>query len=91
MPQPDIDPNLTTMAVKIYSPSDTFFDGKAKVVSASNDTGPFDVLPQHHSFITLLSAGKVGVVTLDESKQEFDIDGGLMRVRDNTVTIFIGF
>lgn len=80
-----------SMTVKIFSPSQTFFNGLAKLVSGKNQTGDFDVLPQHHSFITLLPAGKVKVVTDSDSELVFDVEGGLMRVKDDKVTIFIGF
>lgn len=80
-----------SMMVKIFSPSQTYFAGSAKVVSAKNETGAFDILPLHHSFITLLPAGRIDVVADDQSKQSFDMEGGLMRVKENEVTIFIGF
>ena len=45
-----------SLHVKVYSPFQTYFDDSAKSLSAVNQTGPFDVLPEHHKFICLLEA-----------------------------------
>jgi len=78
-----------TLQVKIYSPSKVYYDGKAASLSAKNETGPFDILPLHHNFITLLSAGTIVVGTSGSAEQRFDITNGLLHVKDNVATIFI--
>lgn len=75
--------------IKIHSPFRTYFDGKAVSVSATNDTGPFDVLPQHHRFMTILNAGEVIVRGEDGGQQRYKIDRGIMHVRDDQVTVFL--
>ena len=75
--------------IKIHSPFRTYFDGKAASVSATNDTGPFDVLPQHHRFMTILNTGEVIVRAEDGKQQRYKIDRGIMHVRDNQVTVFL--
>ncbi|HEX5456482.1 MAG TPA: hypothetical protein VFW77_03900 [Candidatus Saccharimonadales bacterium] len=75
--------------IKIYSPFRTYFDGNAVSVSATNDTGPFDVLPQHHRFMTILNAGEVVVRGEGKEQQRYKIDRGIMHVRDNQVTVFL--
>ena len=49
-----VDNKVATMHLKIYSPYKVYFDGEAVSVSAESATGPFDILPKHHNFITLL-------------------------------------
>jgi F0F1-type ATP synthase epsilon subunit len=44
-----------TMQVKVYAPFRTYFDGKAESLSAENKTGPFDILPHHKNFMSLLA------------------------------------
>jgi F0F1-type ATP synthase epsilon subunit len=75
--------------IKIHSPFRTYFDGNAVSVSATNDTGPFDVLPKHHRFMTILNAGEVIVRGEDSKQQKYNIDRGIMHVRDDHVTIFL--
>lgn len=73
--------------VKVFSPYQTFYQGKARSVSANNATGPFDVLYNHGNFFTLISPG---IVTVDTGydRVEIEVSRGIMRVADNNVTLF---
>lgn len=77
-----------TIQAKIYSPYKVYFSGLATSVSAENDTGPFDILPKHHRFMTLLKKGEV-VVRSKDGEQRFSIDRGVMHVKDNAIVIFL--
>lgn len=79
----------TGLHIKIHSPFRTYFDGNASSISATNDTGPFDVLPNHHRFMTILNPGKVIVRGEGSEHQIYKIDRGIMHVRDNLVTVFL--
>jgi F-type H+-transporting ATPase subunit epsilon len=81
-------PKNSELDVLIYAPFRTYFDGLAKSVSAKNGKGPFDVLPMHHSFITLLDPGEI-VVETEQGEQRFKIEKGLMHVSNNLVTIYL--
>lgn len=76
------------MRVKVYSPFKVYFDEQASSVSAVNATGPFDILPKHHNFITLLAAGEITVRTPTDTKK-IRISGGLMHVKADKTTIFL--
>lgn len=76
-----------TMYVKVYSPFKTYFDGFAKSISAVNDTGPFDILPHHHNFLTLLSPCDLVIRAVAEQKMH--ITRGILLVRKNEATIFL--
>ena len=77
-----------TMAVKVYSPFRVFFDEMANSISGVNDTGPFDILPHHHNFITLLKAGELVIQTL-HGEQRIRISGGIMHVKADKVVVFL--
>ena len=65
------------------------FQGQVEAVSSLNDKGPFDVLPQHANFITLIQK----FVTLHLSgKQEkkIELESGVLKVRDNNVEVYLG-
>jgi F0F1-type ATP synthase epsilon subunit len=58
-------------------------------VSAFNKVGPFDVLPQHANFVSMINK-KVILHKLDKKKQEIPVDNGVMLVEENKVKVFIG-
>lgn len=76
-----------TMYVKVYSPFNTYFDGYATSVSAENETGPFDILPRHRNFLSLLSPCDLIVRGIEEQKMH--ISRGILLVRNNEVTVFL--
>jgi ATP synthase delta/epsilon subunit-like protein len=77
------------MRVKLYSPFHEYFDGPAQSVGAENATGPFDILPHHHNFISLLQPCDVVVRRTDQDDRRFRISGGLMHVKADQVVIFL--
>ncbi len=74
--------------MKVYSPFKVYFDDEADSVSAENDTGPFDVLPKHHRFLTLLNPCDI-VIRVKEKEQKIRITRGIMHVREDKVTVFL--
>ena len=77
------------LQVRVISSSKTFFDGKAAAVSSVNKVGPFDVLPLHENFITLLKE-KVVIHGLDGKAIAIPCENGLLEVSENVVKVFIG-
>lgn len=79
------------MYVKVYSPFRVYFEGEAYSITGVNRTGPFDILPQHHHFITLLMPGELLVkpATGPLKEQKIRISGGLMHVKSDRVTVFL--
>lgn len=77
-----------TMHVKVYSPFKVYFDGMALSISAVNDTGPFDILPQHHNFITLLNPCEVRIRT-ERADEKIQINKGVMHVKADQVIVFL--
>lgn len=74
--------------VKVYSPFKVFFDGEALSISAENGTGPFDVLPEHHNFLTLLRPCEL-VIRTSQQEQKIHIESGVMHVKKNKVSVFL--
>jgi hypothetical protein len=78
-----------SMRVKIYSPFRDYFDDQAFSISAENATGPFDILPKHHNFISLLLPCEVVLRTVKQGDQRIRISGGLMHVKADRVIVFL--
>jgi hypothetical protein len=78
-----------TMRVHVHSPFHDYFDGLASSLSAENATGPFDILPRHHNFISLLKPCEVVIRTLEHGNQKIRISGGILHVKADAVSIFL--
>lgn len=75
--------------VKVYSPFRIYYDSPASSVSAVNGTGPFDILPGHKNFLTLLSPGDIVVRSKTGKEETITIERGVMHVHGNDVKIFL--
>ena len=64
------------------------FQVKAISVSSENRLGPFDILPEHANFISLISKHLI-VLTLDKKKHYFQFKRGVLEVYKNKVRIFL--
>ncbi len=81
---------VPTMHVKVYSPFKTYYDEESFSITALNSTGPFDILPRHHNFMTLLNPGELLIrPVLGRKEQRIRISGGLMHVKADKVTVFL--
>ncbi len=81
-----------SMAVKVYSPFRDYFDGQAFSITVDNLTGPFDVLPKHHNFISLLIPCDVLIRTPNDDASgpiRIRITGGIMHVKADQVIVFL--
>jgi F0F1-type ATP synthase epsilon subunit len=76
------------MRIKVYSPYRSYIDEDAYSISALNATGPFDVLPGHHNFLSLLLPCEL-LINTPRGEQRVRIAKGIMHVRSNKVTVFL--
>lgn len=76
------------MHVKIYAPFKVYFDGIAKSVTAVNGTGNFDILAQHHNFMTILDPCDI-VIQTDKGEEKIPIQKGVMHVKADEVVVFL--
>lgn len=77
-----------TMHIKVYSPFKMYFDDDGDSITAVNATGPFDILPKHHNFMTLLAPCEMIIRTF-RGEEKIRISGGLMHVKADQVTVFL--
>jgi F0F1-type ATP synthase epsilon subunit len=76
------------MHVRVASPFKVFYDDDALSLSGENATGPFDILPRHHNFISLLSECELAIKTVAGTTR-VRISGGVMHVKADQVVIFL--
>ena len=78
-----------SMKVKVHSPFREYYEGSAFSVTAENATGPFDILPKHHNFISLLNTCDLTIRTVKDGVQKIRISGGIMHVKADQVIVFL--
>lgn len=88
-PVPKTAGSVPMMRVKIYAPFKTYYDDVASSISAENETGPFDILPHHKNFMTLLSPGDI-IVRVD-GKEDFkvNITRAVLHVKADEAKVFL--
>ncbi len=82
------DPSKPVMAVKVYAPFKIYFKGDAYSLTATNETGPFDILPRHHNFLCMLLPCDLIITTPYEVKT-IKIARALLHVKADAVTVFV--
>jgi len=70
------------------APFEVYFEGMAKVVSAVNNVGQFDILPGHADFFSLINEGDVKIETETELIN-IPCSDGIVTVKDDQVMLFL--
>jgi hypothetical protein len=78
-----------SMNVTVHSPFRDYYNGRAFSISAVNATGPFDILPKHHNFISLLEPCDLVIRTVKKGDQKITISGGIMHVKADEIIVFL--
>lgn len=79
----------TELLVIARAPFQVYYEGKAKIVSAVNPIGQFDILPGHADFFSVLSPCDVSIDTGGASPITFNITNGIITVKDDQVMLFV--
>lgn len=78
-----------TMAVKVYAPFQVYFEGDAYSVTATNATGPFDILPHHHQFLCMLAPCNLTILPVEGEQKTIKVHRALMHVKADRVVVFM--
>ena len=81
-------PSPDKIHVTVRNRTKVLFDEYVKSVTSKNDTGIFDVLPEHSNFISLISS-PLTIRTLDGKKEEITFKNGIIKVKDSIVHCYI--
>lgn len=84
-----MDKSSKKLSVIARAPFTVYYEGEANAVSAVNRVGPFDVLPGHADFFSVLEPGQVVIDTGDKEPVMFDIHAGIITARSNEVHLFV--
>ena len=82
--------NLSSIKITIRAYNGIIYTGEAVSVSSRNEKGPFDILPGHINFITMVKESLV-VRKADKTEESFEIKGeGVLHVYLGEVFVFLG-
>lgn len=76
------------LKVDAREPFHVYYKGPAKLVSATNEVGKFDILPGHADFFSVMSPGEV-VIETETDPVTFPISNGILIVRGDEVMLFV--
>lgn len=77
------------LKVTIKHKDNTFSEEEVKAISSVNEKGPFDLLPMHENFISIIKDKVILHKTGGGSKQ-IDLERGVLKIFKNEVHIFLG-
>jgi F0F1-type ATP synthase epsilon subunit len=78
----------TRLKVIARAPFQLYYEGVAKLVSAENRVGKFDILPGHADFFSVMTPCEV-VIETDKDPVNINITNGIIGVRDDSVLLFL--
>jgi F0F1-type ATP synthase epsilon subunit len=80
----------THLSVVARGPFEIYYEGEAESVSAANQVGPFDILPGHSAFFSILSPCEVTIISTKESEPiNFEINNGIATAKNDEVMLFV--
>lgn len=65
------------------------WQGEADALSSTNEIGNFDILPEHAHFVGLVE--KYIEVHIGEQVKRWEIERGILNVRDTIVEVYLGY
>ena len=86
-----MDEHIASFKVIIVSPDELVLQTEATKMLVPGIMQELAILPNHTPLYSDLLKGTVKVFLLDGKTKEIDIEGGILRVRQNQVSIILGF
>lgn len=80
--------NTILLNVIARAPFHIYYEGPARLVTAGNRIGQFDILPGHADFFSVMTPGEI-IIETDDEPVNFDITNGIIAVRDDEVMLFV--
>lgn len=77
------------MHLEIVTPDSKVFDGEIKMLKVPGTSGSFALLHNHAPIISTLEKGKIKFVEENGKESFFDIDSGIIEVKDNNIIVLV--
>lgn len=74
--------------VVVMDPDGKVWEGRAESVSSENSVGPFDILPQHSNFVTLVRNKPITIHEMTGKHQTLTYQSAVLVVKEDSVIIY---
>ena len=81
--------NKAFLSITIKNKENTLLEENVSAISSFNEKGPFDVLPLHENFITVITKN-ITLHKMDGTKKEMAVERGVLKITKDEVHIYIG-
>ncbi|TWI06038.1 F-type H+-transporting ATPase subunit epsilon [Luteimonas cucumeris] len=78
---------MSTIRCDIVSAEQEIFHGEAELIVATGEQGELGIAPRHAPLITRLKPGKLIVTLPGGEKLDFTVNGGILEVQPQVVTV----
>ena len=81
--------NPTFLNITIKNKENTLLEENVSAISSFNEKGPFDILPLHENFITVITKN-ITLHKTDGTKKDMAIERGVLKIVKDEVHIYLG-
>jgi len=75
------------MLLEIIAPDQNLYSGEVDLVQVPGSKGSFEILRNHAPIISTLDQGKIKIVDLKGGTTFFDVEGGVIEVKNNKIIV----
>ena len=75
------------MILEIISPEKKIFSGEIKSIKLPGVKGSFGMLNNHAPIISSLQKGTIKIITITNTTETFNINGGILEMLNNKVVV----
>ena len=75
------------MILDILTPEKLLFQGEVKSIKLPGTNGEFEILNNHAPIISTLSKGDIYITDIENKKQNFSINGGVIEMQKNKIIV----
>lgn len=77
------------MFLEIITPDKKIYEGEIKRIRLPGSKGLFEILKNHAPIISTLSKGVIRVIDEKDRRHTFEVSGGIVENKDNTVIVLL--
>lgn len=91
--EPTQDPKIDPLILEtvIVDPNSKIYEGQTIRVFVPTPNGEIALLPQHTPLYAEITKGEIKIEEKDGKTQKFEVDGGIARIKQNSLKILVGF
>ncbi len=81
--------SINYLKIIIKNKNNESVEEEVSALSSFNEKGPFDILPLHENFISIIT-DKIILHKKDGTSKEIAIERGVLKIIENQVSVYLG-